>query len=230
VTERPRQRAPILVARSASERPQQGRKVSVAARRGSDEIFSAKAKQIVEESARLFDRFGYHQTTMEDIASAVGLRKASVYHYFRSKEEILFQIHESFFAVLSDCLEGRLVASNSAIEIVSGSIADILMVVDQKGAFVRVFFEHMRELGPEEQEIMRARRDDYRHKFQHVIADGVAQGLFKDVNPAIATLGILGMCNWSYQWYRPSGRGTYELVAQEFAEIVLHGLIVSELS
>src|SRR5438552_16778543 len=57
---------------------------------------SPKLREIVDSAAGLFDQEGYHRVSMEDIANAVGLRKPSLYHYVRSKDQILARIHHAF--------------------------------------------------------------------------------------------------------------------------------------
>jgi AcrR family transcriptional regulator len=57
---------------------------------------NSRREQIVAAAARLFEENGYHTTNVAEVAEAAGISKPTLYHYFKSKEEILFEIHEEF--------------------------------------------------------------------------------------------------------------------------------------
>src|SRR5438876_12299390 len=66
-----------------------------------------KRQQIIERCANLFDSGGYHRATMQLLADEVGLGKPTLYHYFSSKTEILYAIHQQHIAVLIDGLDSE---------------------------------------------------------------------------------------------------------------------------
>jgi AcrR family transcriptional regulator len=116
-----------------------------------------RRQEIVRTAADLFDRAGYSSTTMEDIAHAVGIAKPTLYHYFKSKDEILFWIHEEFIDLLINRHEQRLQALLDPNQLLLEVMADILELMETHRGHVRVFFEHHRELPILDRETIRAR-------------------------------------------------------------------------
>ncbi|QBI18525.1 TetR/AcrR family transcriptional regulator [Egibacter rhizosphaerae] len=180
---------------------------------------------ITREAASLIDAQGYHQTTMEDIAHAVGVRKPTLYHYFKSKEEILFWIHEDFINLLLERAEqhaSRL--SDEPSEELREVIADIIGLMATHRGSVRVFFEHHRELTDEYRGTLEAKRDRYQAYVEDVVRRGVKRGEFREVDPRLTSLALFGMCNWAYQWFRPDGGLATEEIADRFWGLLLEGL------
>lgn len=186
---------------------------------------SARRRQIVDEAARLFDERGYHATSMEDIAATVGVRKPTLYHYFSSKDEILRSIHEEFIELLLERQERRARTPLPAVQMLLEMMADILELMETHRGHVRVFFEHHRELAAPAHAEIAAKRGRYEAMAGELIERGIQEGALRpDVDVRLVTLAMFGMCNWAYQWYRPSGPlGTRE-VASVFWDALVHGI------
>jgi TetR/AcrR family transcriptional regulator, cholesterol catabolism regulator len=163
-------------------------------------------QRILREAASLFDLGGYHNTSMEDIASRIGLRKPTLYHYFKSKEDILFGIHDAFIDRLIERQQARQSIAMEGRQQLLEIIMDMLQVIDEQRGEVRAFFEFYRELSPDRRESIARKRDEYEGFVEGVIREGVAAGEFRDVDPRLAALSLFGMVNWSYQWFQPGGR------------------------
>ena len=103
--------------------------------------------QIIESAAKLFDAHGYGNASMEDVAASVSIAKATLYHYFPSKEEILRSIHEEFIQLLIDKYMQRVTSGLEPEELVLGAMKDILSLMVTHRGYVRVFFEHHRGCG-----------------------------------------------------------------------------------
>lgn len=162
-----------------------------------------RRREVATQAAELFDRTGYHTTNVAALAEAAGLRKATLYHYFAGKDEILFWIHEEFIDLLiaKEAGRGSLAAADALREI----MVDVLELMRTHRGHVRVFFEHHRELSPERRETIRRKRDAYQAAVESIVRRGIGDGSFRDVDPRLTTLAVFGMCNWAYQWYRPEG-------------------------
>lgn len=179
---------------------------------------------IVGRAADLFEASGYASSSMGQIGAAAGLAKPTLYHYFASKDEILFAIHDEFMSLLTDRMAARDGSTLSPTARVQAVIADILGLMQTHGGHVRVFFEHYRELPPERQAQIRVRRDKYEQEVQASIEEGIATGEFRTVDSRLTTLALFGMCNWAYQWYRVDGSRTPDQIAAEFADLLVHGM------
>lgn len=183
-----------------------------------------RRREIARTAAELFDSAGYPQTTMDDIARAVGVGKSTLYHYFASKDEILFWIHEEFIDLLIERHEKRLSAQLTPGVLLLEVMADILELMDTHRGHVRVFFEHHRELSIERKETIRVKRSHYESMVEDIFSNGMGSSEFRDTDPKLVALAMFGMCNWAYQWYRPQGPLRTREIAYSFWGYLVHGV------
>ncbi|MFI5956368.1 TetR/AcrR family transcriptional regulator [Cryptosporangium sp. NPDC051539] len=183
-----------------------------------------RRREIITAAAGLFDRDGYSRTSMDDIAKTVGIAKPTLYHYFRSKEEILSSIHEEFIDLLLAKEERRRRAGLPPEQMLLEVMVDILELMETHHGHLRVFFEHHRELPDAARPGMRAKRDRYEEAVTRTIEAGVTSGVFRDLEPRLTALGLFGMCNWAYQWYRTGGPLRPREIAYQFWDIFVRGV------
>src|SRR5262249_12915176 len=146
---------------------------------------------------------GYHSTTMEAVATAIGLRKPTLYHYVKNKEEILYWIHDEFIGRLTRRHQERLSTRMTTAQLLLEVQIDILETIAEYPGYVRAFFEHYRELNGEMREDLKRKRDAYYSMIVDVIRRGVKRGEFRTPDVRLTALAFFGMINWSYQWFRP---------------------------
>ena len=174
---------------------------------------------IMRAAARLFDEVGYHGVNMETIAEAAGLKKPTLYHYVRSKDEILFQIHEAMIEALRSKTTERRAAGLGHEAVLAGVFTDIFEQMHDFPGYVRAFFEHMRELDGPRRAKIRKERNDYLAEVIEVIADGMKAGVFAKSEPRLTAIALLSICNWGYQWYRPKHDGPPQDIAKRLWKI-----------
>jgi AcrR family transcriptional regulator len=184
-----------------------------------------RRSEIVAIAAEQFDVAGYTNTSMDEIAQAVGIAKATLYHYFASKDEILHSIHEAFIDLLIARHSQRLQAGIlSEEQLLLEVMADILELMETHRGHVRVFFEHHRELPDGAREAILTKRDQYEAMVEDIIVRGIASGAFRETDPHLAALAAFGMCNWAYQWYRSGGGLDHREIAYRFWGYLVQGL------
>ena len=189
-----------------------------------------RRKIIADLAAELFNRDGYHQTSMAQIAAAAGVAKPTLYHYFPSKGQILFFIHDQFMAVLLDGLRSHADRGLTPAQRLLETMIDILRLNETHPGHVRVFFEHFRELNAEEQAAALPKRDYMFATVADIIRGGIEDGTFREVDPELAAFEIFGMCNWAYQWFRPGGPMDAKTVAERFWDNAARGLLAENSS
>ncbi len=185
---------------------------------------SRKRRAIIDSAARIFDTEGYHATTVDALARAVGLKKPSVYHYFSGKDEILYWIHEEFIDLLITKQLAREAQDLPAPLALRSVIGDVLGLMDTHRGHVRVFFEHHRELSSERRETISAKRDRYATLVEAEIIRAIEAGDIREVDSRLTALAMFGMCNWAYQWYRSDGSRTCTEIADCFWDLLFEGL------
>jgi AcrR family transcriptional regulator len=180
--------------------------------------------EVITLAAGLFDRHGYANVSMEQIAAAAGIAKPTLYHYFRAKDEILRGIHETFIDVLLERQDERCHLRLAPADLLLGAMTDIFGLMETHRGHVRVFFEHHRELPDQARKQIRVKRDRYEQLIRDAVTEGIRTREFRDVDPETATLAIFGVCNWAYQWWRPGGTADPALTAQKMWDLIIRGL------
>jgi AcrR family transcriptional regulator len=183
-----------------------------------------RAPQIIEAAARVFAERGFHGATTQDIADVLGIRQASLYYYFSSKEAALELVClkgvEGFFEA------GKAIAAGpgSARERLTLLINSHLSPLIDRADFVRVFQKERQHLPAESRKRIGRWSRGLERIFEDVIREGVANGEFRaDLDPRMAMLGILGLCNAASTWYRKEN-APISHIAGEFARLAIDGL------
>ena len=185
----------------------------------------ARRVQIREVAASLFDRSGYRDTSMDKIAEEVGIKKASLYYYFPSKDRLLIEMHDEMIELIIASHEARRdVGDPTASELLLGMMTDIISLQETHPGSLRVFFEHFKEIPEPERTRVMARRAVYEQYLREQLQRGMDDGEFKQLDIRFATFAILGMANWSYQWFRPGGSAAAEHVARAFWSMLTEGI------
>lgn len=195
------------------------------ARRGPKSAAPQKRAEIVRIAAKMLnEEQGDHVVNMNDIAQAAGMAKPTLYHYFKSKEEIIFSIHMTLFELMRDQLEERLATESRPEEQLRGVFRDIFSQLHSHPGHTRVFREYFRRLTPERQKIVREQEGQYEQAVRKILTDGVEQGVFKGLNPTLASLALFGMAYWAYEWYSPEGRIPAQELADQFYTYFVEGI------
>lgn len=190
---------------------------------GSTKRTNRKA-DIVKASADLFEKVGYHRASMQMVAEEVGLGKPTLYHYFKSKNEILYAIHQETISKVRELHEKRVSKNLPPDELLHGMAKDMLTFIKEHPGYVRAFFEHFDELDDAHKKDIRAQRVDYFDAAIKVLEDGIKAGIFKKSNPRITAYAFFGMMNWTYKWVHTEGRTSVSTLAKTLCNLFLDGL------
>lgn len=180
---------------------------------------------ILSAAAQIFSQKGFHATSMQDIAEAVHLQKASLYHHISSKQEILVGVLDWALDLLIERLEGVLRQPLPIEEKLRQAIEVHLTTLLERRDLAAVLLLEHRSLSPEFRAQHIPRRDRYENLWRDLIADGLREGLFRPCSAGMAAKALLGVMNWSITWYRPDGPCTPQEIAAQFADLFLNGLL-----
>jgi TetR/AcrR family transcriptional regulator, cholesterol catabolism regulator len=186
--------------------------------------WSARRDTIIDTSARVFARSGYHATGIAELCEANGLGKGAFYHYIRSKEELLAAIHDR---VMDEVMLGadRVAEAGGSPSAQLSMLGDELLdVIHRYPDHVWVFLHEFPALTEERAERFRGRRREYERRVEGVLQAGVESGEFRDVDARLTALAWLGMHNYTYLWLKPGGPVSARDVAKPFADIFLRGI------
>lgn len=183
-----------------------------------------RRQAIIDTSAAVFARRGYHATGIMELCAANDLGKGALYHYIGSKEELLVAIHDR---VMDEVMAGadRVAAAGGSPSQQLAMLGDELLdVIHHYPDHVWVFLHEFPALTGERATQFRDRRRVYERRVEAVLRQGVASGEFRGVDPRLTALAWLGMHNYTYLWLKAGGRFSARDVAKPFAEIFLRGI------
>ena len=186
---------------------------------------ASRERDIVATAARLFKEKGYRATTLEDIAAAVGMLKGSLYYYIRSKEELLYLVVRDPIREVYSELEAIVAADLPFTEKIARAIANHMTVFHLHYPHIAVYLHDYRHLMDKLEQNVIETPKQYQRLWDTLLRQGIDAGEIRDdVDVTMAGYALLGMCNWAYRWYNPSGRLSPQEVADVFTKIALQGL------
>ena len=183
--------------------------------------------EILRTAARLFQEQGYDATSMNDVAAALKLSKGGLYHHFQGKDEILFNLMNDAM----DITEQRVIAPVKAIADPEERLRmlirrHIAVVLSERDREITVMLHENHPLSPALRKRINARKKDYVHFLENLIAEvQTARGKKTTVTPRAAAFALLGMINWIYQWYHPQGELQEESLVEQYSEIFFQGAL-----
>ncbi|MHA6797476.1 TetR/AcrR family transcriptional regulator (plasmid) [Pseudonocardia bannensis] len=180
--------------------------------------------EIVTAAAQIFAKNGYSNVGMRDIADAVGIRGASLYHHFPSKEEILFAI---CLTVTREPVEENLPLLDAAgtpserlanlvrahVRHLRGRRVEHLVGLHERASLTS---EHLAEIDEY--------RQCYNHRVRDVLTAGMRSGEFRELNPKVVALGMLDMLNGVSGWIRGASDDDVDEVADIYLRLLFDGL------
>ena len=183
-----------------------------------------RREAIVDTSAQVFARRGYHATGIAELCEVNGFGKGAFYYYIGSKEELLA-------AILDRVMEEVMLGADRGAEAGGSPSAQLAMlgdelldVIHRYPDHVWVFLHEFPALTGERAEQFRLRRREYERRVEAVLRAGIDSGEFRDVDPRLTALAWLGMHNYTYLWLKPGGSVSARDVAKPFAEIFVRGI------
>lgn len=176
---------------------------------------------IISTSLQLFAKYGYAATSMRNIADAVGIRAASLYNHFGSKEDILWDITEHSQRLL---VERSRVAVEKAPDPVSALKAFVRWHVEFHAEYphqAAVINSQFRSLSQDRHRRVVETRDEYERQLRGVLLQGRQGGQFDIIDPRTSSFAILQMGTGVSLWFRPDGDLSVEQVCDRYVEMAL---------
>ncbi|HET6979718.1 MAG TPA: TetR/AcrR family transcriptional regulator [Pyrinomonadaceae bacterium] len=188
--------------------------------------YDQKLEFILRTAARIFAEKNYHSTSMRDISRATNVSLAGLYHYCKSKEELLFLIQDNCFGRVLERLEQRL-------DGVTDPIAKLGIFIENHLSFFAANMSEMKVLSHEAESLrgdlythVSTRKDKYTKLARKILRD-VQEGQEnkEPVDLTVATYALFGMMNWIYNWYDPQGKLKVSDLADNVMKLFLNGFM-----
>jgi AcrR family transcriptional regulator len=193
------------------------------ARRGRGGEVSTR-DQIVGRAVELFAENGYANTSLDDIAVAVGIKKPSLYHYIRTKEDLLYEIQRILVDDILEEVGSMLATATTPAEKLRAFFRGVLRLIARRQLEMTIF---LNEAAPKSRSKrwseINAKRDEYQKLFEGVLEEGMQTGAFRELPLTLTALAALGTVTWAYRWYDARGLPPDE-IADLYVDIILNGI------
>jgi AcrR family transcriptional regulator len=188
--------------------------------------YDDKLAHIMRAAAAVFAEQGYERATVREISRATGVSLAGLYHYFRSKEELLFLIQDHCFATVLENLEQQLARNSEPGQRLRIMVDNHLRFFANNMKEMKVLSHEAETLTGEFRRRVNARKRDYAE---------ICIGILRELRPAsteaqarAAAFSLFGMMNWIYNWYQPGRDLALAELAEEMSRLFLQGYLSDE--
>jgi|SRR5579871_3977422 len=190
-----------------------------------DSRFDRRLAEILDYATAIFAEKGYEGASMRDLSRISGISLAGLYYYFESKEKLLYFIQQHTFSTIMQRLRERLAAASDPEE-------RIRIFIQNHIDYSLAKTKAMKVLSHEDDvlkdgfgaELAAIKREYYRICIGLVQALAKAEGREPAVATRTAVMGLFGMMNWLYTWYKPGVDPGAEALSREIGDIFLHGV------
>lgn len=178
---------------------------------------------ILDAAAQIIREKGFHGTSMQDIAQAVDLRKASLYHHVTSKQEILVELLDNALDMLNERMEAVVSQDIPPEEKFQEAMRAYLNTMAENLSLSGVLLMEHRSLEPKYRKRHIPRRDRHEALWQSILEEGIQQGVFACEDVHLAVKGVLGVANWTVMWFDPKGAKSATEIADQSSKLLLYG-------
>jgi AcrR family transcriptional regulator len=179
---------------------------------------------ILESAAQVFRQKGFHGASMSDIADVVQLQKASLYHHFSSKQDILLELLNKALELVTIEMSQVMAQNLPTEEKLRLAMRSYLKTLSEQGDLVSVMLLEHRSLDPEYRSRHIPHRDRFENMWRDLIQQGVENGVFACEDVPLTVRGLMGVMNWTITWYRPDGPLSIDEISDGFANMFMNGL------
>lgn len=197
--------------------------MNVPNRKVTDAVKNKKAS-ILSEAVKLFAVKGYHSTTLDEVAQRLGVTKAALYYYFDNKAHIIRVIMRKHIDSMNQTVklvESELIPREKLHNFVKYHIKNVTENIDE----TRILFEQLHALPPKTRQSIENKEREYDSALQAILLEGVEDGSFNIDDVNIVSYAIIGLCNWTYHWYKPGGRLTSEQISDIVINLIEKGIL-----
>lgn len=183
-------------------------------------------ERVLQAALRLFAEQGFENTSVQEIVDAVGVTKGALYHYFASKDDLLYEIYVRVLHLQTEHLEAIATSDAPVAERLHAMAADVVRTTLANLDGVGIFYRSLHLLSEEKRSALRDQRRKYTTMFQGLIAEGQQVGTFRRSGMPLdlRTYHFFGTVHYLPTWYRPGGPLAAEEIARYYADDLVDSL------
>ena len=185
----------------------------------------SRETQVILEAARVIRAKGFEATRVSDISEATGLTKGGLYHYIKSKRDLLYRIMDLAMSLTVTEVRDKVRHIEDPEEQLRALIRRHVELTIKDEGLLTTLSEEVAGLEPEDAKKILRRKREYFEDVRNLLYRLRDQGKLADVNPTVVAFSIFGMIFFCSRWYRPGGALSPEQVAEEIARMTLGGIL-----
>ncbi|HEY7413888.1 MAG TPA: TetR/AcrR family transcriptional regulator [Ktedonobacteraceae bacterium] len=183
-----------------------------------------KRAALLRTAARIFNKMGFHQTTLVDLAKALNVTKPTLYSYIKSKDDILLECQRLALEQFQGVVELAQEHGATGLERLRYFFFQYAELATQDFGICILLFGDQ-QLNEENRLTLRAERRELDRAVRHLIEEGIADGSIAPCDPRMTTFALFGAFNWMVHWYQEEGKLSPHQIAEQFLAVFQNGLI-----
>jgi AcrR family transcriptional regulator len=183
-----------------------------------------KRDAVVRAAAQAFNARGYHNTSLDDIAAALGITKPTVYYYVSNKEQLLFECFRAGLQRIREAFREAQRSDRPARERLNSVVRGYAEAIASEYGWCMVR-AHEHDLGPELGRQINALKSEIDQGIRRLLREGVEDGSLGPCDPKLTAFAMAGALNWIAHWYRENQPMNAAQVADAFASFFENGLL-----
>ena len=197
---------------------------------GAGRVPRGSARQrLIEAATHLFSEQGFQATSVQQIVDAAHVTKGALYHHWRSKDELIFDVYDELLQLQTDHLEQIATGGGSSLARLRAAAEDVVETSAEYEVEASAFVNAMHYLASEQARAVRARRRRYHERFCDLLQEAQSEGLLRgDVSADVAVQGFLSALTAVGTWRRPDGSLTFREIGHQMVELFMSSLLPRE--
>jgi TetR/AcrR family transcriptional regulator, cholesterol catabolism regulator len=184
-----------------------------------------RAAEVYRTAAKMILQKGYDGTSVSNIADALGITKAGLYHYIGGKTEMLYEIMKFGLEELSQEVMTPARAIEDPEERLRFIISAHARIVAEGEGAVTILVDEARALSPAQNRRVTRLKRAYLDFLKETLGELKAAGKLRNVNATVAAFSIIAAINWISRWYQPDGALSAAEIAAEITKVMFHGIV-----
>ncbi len=204
------------------------------AKSSGEEDYTARRAQLIEAAGRIFREKGYEKASISDFAKALGMDRASVYYYTSGKEELFRDIVQDAVRSNIELVEDIARSDASPREKIERVLIGLMVSFERHYPYLYAYIqEDMTRIGGNKTAWAREMQkltERFDAATLSIVQEGIRAKAIRDdaASAQVISFAMIGMCNWTHRWFRPSGKLSGEGLGQAFADILLKGILTDD--
>ena len=191
---------------------------------GNSDEREAKRLSILKAAAAFFNSRGFHNTSMADVAEALGVSKPFLYYYLNDKEDLIFQCSRIATLQLHELLDEVRAAEVNGKQRLEMLFRRYARVMTSDFGICLIRSTAPGSLNKKSRETLWTGRRRLNHEVERIVAEGIADGSIRSCDPRMLSFAMFGSFNWISYWYDENGRKTPEMIAEDFLDFFFRGV------